>query len=260
VAYRDLREFVRKLEKEGELERIRAEVDPVLEITEVTQRVARDPGRAANSVGPALLFEKPKGSRIPLLVNTFGSVRRMELAFEVEKLDDVAARIMGFLAMESPQGLFDKLKMLPKLAELGSFFPKSVKSGDCKAVVRKGAEVNLFDFPILKCWPQDGGRFITFPLVFTRNPETGKRNVGMYRMQVYDEHTTGMHWQTQKHGAEHFRRARAANPQGNIPVSVAIGADPAAALAGMLPIPPRRDDVCGISAARAGGDGGLRNE
>ena len=129
MAYRDLREFVRKLEKEGELKRVRAEVDPVLEITEMTQRVARDAKRKAKSVGPALLFEKPKGSRVPLLVNTFGSVRRMELAFEVGHLEEVAERIKGFLAMETPQGLFDKIKMLPKLAELGSFFPKSVKDG-----------------------------------------------------------------------------------------------------------------------------------
>jgi 4-hydroxy-3-polyprenylbenzoate decarboxylase len=243
VAYRDLREFVKKLEKEGELRRIRAEVDPVLEITEVAQRVARSESRAARSVGPALLFERPKGSKVPLLINTFGSVRRMELAFEVEKLEEVAARIQGFLKMETPQGLFDKIKMLPKLAELGSFFPKSVKSGACKEVIRKGTEVNLLEFPILKCWPQDAGRFITFPLVFTKNPETGKRNVGMYRMQVYDERTTGMHWQTQKHGAEHFRRARAANPEGKIPVAVAIGADPATALAGMLPIPPDLDEM-----------------
>jgi 4-hydroxy-3-polyprenylbenzoate decarboxylase len=243
VAYRDLHEFVRKLEKEGELTRVRAEVDPVLEITEITQRMARDPGRQANSVGPALLFEKPKGSQVPLLVNTFGSVRRMELALEVGRLAEVADRIKGLLAMESPQGWFDKIKMLPKLAELSSFFPKSVNSGDCKDVVRTGADVNLLDFPILKCWPQDGGRFITFPLVFTRNPETGKRNVGMYRMQVYDQRTTGMHWQTQKHGAEHFRRAQAANPDGRIPVSVAIGADPATALAGMLPIPPDLDEM-----------------
>jgi 4-hydroxy-3-polyprenylbenzoate decarboxylase len=243
VAYQDLREFVKKLEKEGELRRIHAEVDPVLEITEVAQRVARAESRAARSVGPALLFEKPKGSKIPLLINTFGSVRRMELAFEVEKLEEVAARIQGFLKMETPQGLFDKIKMLPKLAELGSFFPKSVKSGPCKDVIRKGTDVNLLEFPILKCWPQDAGRFITFPLVFTKNPETGKRNVGMYRMQVYDERTTGMHWQTQKHGAEHFRRARAANPEGRIPVAVAIGADPATALAGMLPIPPDLDEM-----------------
>ena len=243
MAYRDLREFVRKLEKEGELERVRAEVDPILEITEVTQRIARDPDRKPNSVGPALLFEKPKGSKYPLLVNAFGSIRRMELAFEVDRLDEVADRIRGFLAMETPQGLFDKIKMLPKLAELGSFFPKNVKGGDCKEVIRTGRDVNLLDFPILKCWPQDGGRFITFPLVFTRNPESGKRNVGMYRMQVYDENTTGMHWQTQKHGAEHFRRARAANPDGRIPVSVAIGSDPATSLAGMLPIPPDLDEM-----------------
>jgi 4-hydroxy-3-polyprenylbenzoate decarboxylase len=243
VGYRDLREFVARLEKEGELKRVRAEVDPVLEIAEVAQRVARSKTRAAHSVGPALLFEKPKGSKVPLLINTFGSVRRMELAFEVDKLEDVAARIQGFLKMETPQGLFDKIKMLPKLAELGSFFPKSVKSGACKDVIRKGADVNLLEFPILKCWPQDGGRFITFPLVFTKNPETGKRNVGMYRMQVYDERTTGMHWQTQKHGAEHFRRARAANPEGKIAVAVAIGADPATALAGMLPIPPDLDEM-----------------
>ncbi len=259
MAYRDLRDFVRKLEKEGELKRVRTEVDPNLEITEIVQRVGRDRKHALagsagkgtqpemavplDGVGPALLFEKVRGSRVPLLVNTFGSVRRMCLAFEVGALDEVAGRIRGFLDMQSPQGLFDKIKMLPKLAELGSFFPKTVKTGDCKDVRRHGDDVNLFDFPILKCWPQDGGRFITFPLVFTRNPETGKRNVGMYRMQVYDERTTGMHWQTQKHGAEHFRRARAANPDGRIPVAVAIGADPATALAGMLPIPPDLDEM-----------------
>ena len=265
MAYRDLREFVRKLENEGELRRVKAEVDPVLEIAEVVQRLRREAlhgedvpekrnkdNAAAGTthdrptpagLGPALLFEKPKGSRYPLLINAFGSVRRMELALEVENLEDVAARIRSFLDMQTPQGLFDKLKMLPKLAELGSFFPRSVKDGACKEVVRKGTDVNLLEFPILKCWPQDGGRFITFPLVFTKNPETGKRNVGMYRMQVYDERTTGMHWQTQKHGAEHFRRARAKNPEGRIPVSVAIGADPATTLGGILPIPPDLDEM-----------------
>ena len=236
MAYRDLRQFVQKLENEGELKRIRAEVDPVLEITEITDRVTR-----AN--GPALYFEKPKGSRYPLMINTFGSERRMNLALEVGALEEVAARIRGMLDMQSPQGLLEKIKMLPKLAELGSFFPKAVKSGPCKEVVRRGSDINLLDFPILKCWPQDGGRYITFPLVFTKNPETGKRNVGMYRMQVYDERTTGMHWQTQKHGAEHFRRARAKSPEGRIPVAVAIGSDPATALSGMLPIPPDLDEM-----------------
>ncbi len=243
MAYGDLREYVKRLEKEGELKRVKAEIDPVLEIAEVVQRAQAQPGPRGNPGGVALLFEKCRGSRYPLLINAFGSERRMELAFDVEKLDDVAARIRGFLEMQTPQGLFDKLMMLPKLAELGSVFPKVVKDGLCKEVVRKGSDVNLFDFPILKCWPQDGGRFITFPLVFTKNPETGKRNVGMYRMQVYDERTTGMHWQTQKHGAEHFRRARLANPEGRIPVSVAIGSDPTTTLGGILPIPPDLDEM-----------------
>jgi 4-hydroxy-3-polyprenylbenzoate decarboxylase len=243
VGYADLREFVKRLEKEGQLRRIKAEVDPVLEIAEVGQRAQALPGPTGKPGGMALLFEKPKGSRYPLLINAFGSERRMELAFEVNKLDDVAARIRGFLEMQTPQGLFDKVKMLPKLMELGSFFPKTVKEGPCKEVIHKGNDVNLLDFPILKCWPQDGGRFITFPLVFTKNPVTGKRNVGMYRMQVYDERTTGMHWQTQKHGAEHFRRARAANPEGRIAVSVAIGSDPATTLGGILPIPPDLDEM-----------------
>lgn len=243
MGYADLREFVKTLEKEGELKRVSAEVDPVLEITEVVQRAQSRPGPNGNPGGMALLFEKPKGSRVPVLINAFGSVRRMELAFGVERLDDVAARIRGFLDMQTPQGLFDKVKMLPKLMELGSVFPRVVKEGACQEIVRKGTDVNLLDLPILKCWPQDGGRFITFPLVFTKNPDTGKRNAGMYRMQVYDARTTGMHWQTQKHGAEHFRRARAANPEGRIPVSVAIGSDPATALAGMLPIPPDLDEM-----------------
>src|SRR5260370_6956779 len=167
----------------------------------------------------------------------------MCVAFDVDEVDEVAGRIRGFLDTKSPQGIFDKIKMLPKLAELGSFFPKTVKDGACKEVIHKGSDVNLLDFPILKCWPQDGGRFITFPLLFTKNPENGKRNVGMYRMQVYDERTTGMHWQTQKHGAEHFRRARAKNPRGKIPWSGAVGSGPATTRYGMLPIPPNRDQT-----------------
>jgi 4-hydroxy-3-polyprenylbenzoate decarboxylase len=235
VAYRDLREFIRLLEKENELKRIAAEVDPVLEITEITDRITK-------AGGPALLFEKPKGSRFPVLINMLGSQRRMNLALEVDDVQEVADRIRSFVDFQSPQGMMEKLKMLPKLAELGSFFPKSVRSGPCKEVVRK-ENFSLFEFPILKCWPQDGGRFITWPLVITKNPETGKRNVGVYRMQVFDERTTAMHWQTQKHGAEHFRRARAKQPEGKLEVAVAIGADPVTCLAGILPIPPDLDEM-----------------
>ncbi|MBI3668218.1 MAG: menaquinone biosynthesis decarboxylase [Acidobacteria bacterium] len=234
MAYRDLRDFIHRLEKAGELKRISAEVDPVLEVTEITDRVTR-------AGGPALLFERPTGSRIPLLINMLGTERRINLALEVEQLDEVAARIRSYVDFQSPQGLLDKLKMLPKLAEIGSFFPKTVKSGACKEVIHK-QDFSLFDFPILKCWPKDGGRFITWPLVITKNPETGKRNVGVYRMQVFDERTTAMHWQTQKHGAEHFRRARERG-EGKIDVAVAIGSDPVTCLAGVLPVPPDLDEM-----------------
>lgn len=234
MAYRDLREFIRRLEKEGELKRISAEVDPVLEITEITDRVTK-------AGGPALLFERPKGSRVPVAINLLGSHRRVNLALEVDSLAEVANRVKAFLDVQTPQGFLDKVKMLPKLAELGSFFPKTVKSGPCKEVIRK-EDFSLAEFPILKCWPQDGGRYITWPMVITKNPQTGKRNVGCYRMQVFDERTTAMHWQTQKHGAEHFRTARSQNAGGRMEVAVAIGSDPATALSGILPIPPDLDE------------------
>lgn len=234
MAYRDLRDFLRKLERNDELKRISEEVDPVLEITEISDR-------AVKAGGPALLFERPKGSRIPAVTNLMGTERRMNLALEVDSLDEVAQRVRSFIDVQSPQGLLEKVKMLPKLAELGSFFPKPVRSGECQEVVRT-AGFSLHEFPILQCWPQDGGRYITWPMVITKNPETGKRNVGCYRMQVFDGRTTGMHWQTQKHGAEHFRSARAKNREGKLEVAVAIGADPATALAGILPVPPDMDE------------------
>ena len=234
MAYRDLRAFLARLEREGELKRISAEVDPVLEVTEITDRVTK-------AGGPALLFERPKGSTVPVVINLLGSQRRMNLALDVDDIDQVANRVRSFLDVQTPQGFLDKVKMLPKLAELGSFFPKTVKSGACKEVIRKD-DFSLSFFPILKCWPQDGGRYITWPMVITKNPETGKRNVGCYRMQVFDDRTTGMHWQTQKHGAEHFRSARVRQGGGRLEVAVAIGSDPATALAGILPVPPDLDE------------------
>ena len=234
MGYRDLRDFIAQLERKGELKRIGVEVDPVLEIAEITDRVTK-------RGGPALLFERPKGSQVPLVINLLGTPRRMNLALGVEDLEEVANRVKSFLDVQTPQGFLDKVKMLPKLAELGSFFPKTVKSGPCQEVVRKD-NFSLSEFPILKCWPQDGGRYITWPMVITRNPETGKRNVGCYRMQVFDERITGMHWQTQKHGAEHFRSARARNASGKMEVAVAIGSDPVTALAGVLPVPPDLDE------------------
>ncbi|MGE5644237.1 MAG: menaquinone biosynthesis decarboxylase [Acidobacteriota bacterium] len=234
MPFTDLRDFIRALEKAGELERIPFEVDPVLEITEFADR-------SVKRGGPALLFEKPKGSNIPVLINAFASMRRMEIALEVESIDEVAGRISAFLEMQKPEGLIGKLKMLPKLAEIGSFFPKVVSSGPCQEVVRD--EFSLFEYPILQCWPQDGGRFVTLPLVFSRNPDTGKRNCGMYRMQVFDERTTGMHWQTHKQGAEHYRRLLAEGTRKRMDVAVAIGADPAVMFSAVLPLPPDLDEM-----------------
>ena len=211
------------------------EVDPYLEITEFADR-------SVKTGGPALLFEKPKGSQIPLLINTFASERRMALALEVASVQEHAERIVELLEMRMPAGLINKLKMLPKLADMGSFFPRMVSSGPCKEVIRKD-NFSLKEFPVLHCWPQDGGPFITLPMVFTKNPVTGKRNCGMYRMQVYDDRTTGMHWQTQKQGAEHYRRLSQEGKEARMPVAVAIGSDPATMYAPILPLPPELDEM-----------------
>ncbi len=234
MAYKDLREFIAALERNGELKRIPFEVDPVLEITEFADR-------AVKSGGPALLFEKPRGSDMPVLINAYASLRKMQIALEVDSVEEIAARIVEFLEMRMPEGLIGKLKMLPKLAEMGAFFPKTVSKGPCQEVVRTSG-MSLAQFPILKCWPEDGGRFITLPMVFSRNPDTGKRNCGMYRMQVYDDVTAGMHWQTHKQGAEHYRRMRH-HGQTRMDVAVAIGADPVSMYSSILPLPPDMDEM-----------------
>lgn len=235
MAYTDLREFVRALESKGELKRVSCEVDPYLEITEFADR-------AVKKGGPALLFEKPKGYSTPVLINAFASARRMEIALGVSSVDEIAGRIAEYLEMRMPEGLLGKLKMLPKLAEMGAFFPKTVSGGPCKEVIRKDG-FSLKEFPVLHCWPQDGGPFITLPMVFSHNPDTGKRNCGMYRMQVFDERTTGMHWQTHKQGAEHYRRLLKEGKQAKMPVSVAIGCDPATMYSAILPLPPDLDEM-----------------
>ena len=274
MAYDDLREWIAALDSTGELKRIRTEVDPILEITEITDRVSknkvRNGGRQFSAGGPALLFQNLKGHPgSQLLINQFGSARRMNLALEVENLDEVADRIRAFMDVKSPQGFLDKVKMLPMLAEMGKFFPKTVSTGLCKEVIKRD-HFSLLDFPVLQCWPKDAGRFITLPCVVTRDPKTGKRNVGMYRMQIYDERTAAMHWQRQKVGAEHYREmlraaARAGTPApasagaavdimartsggsvlaegdrpgGKMEVAVAIGTDPAITFSAIVPAPP----------------------
>jgi 4-hydroxy-3-polyprenylbenzoate decarboxylase len=235
MAYTDLREFILALENNGELKRIPFEVDPYLEITEMADR-------SVKRGGPAFLFEKPKGSSVPLLINAYASERRMQIALEVDSVDEIARRISEYLEMRMPEGIIGKLKMLPKLAEMGAFFPKTVSSGPCKEVIRREG-FSLREFPILHCWPQDGGPFITLPMVFSHNPDTGKRNCGMYRLQVYDDRTTGMHWQTHKQGAEHYRRLLKEGTKKIMPVAVAIGCDPATMYSAILPLPPDLDEM-----------------
>ncbi len=235
MAYSDLRSFIATLERRGELKRVSAEVDPALEITELADR-------AVKSGGPALLFENPRGHSIPVLINAFASMRKMELALEVDDVQSLADRIAEYLEMKTPQGLVGKLKMLPKLAELGNFFPREVRSGACQEVV-KTENFSLYDYPVPTCWPQDAGPFITLPMVFSRNPVSGKRNCGMYRLQVFDERTTGMHWQTHKQGAEHYRRLAAEGRETRMDVAVAIGADPATMFSAILPLPPDLDEM-----------------
>ena len=225
MAYDDLRDWIKTLEKHGELKRIREEVSPELEITEITDRIskigvhsrlgAKSEGEYPPG-GPALLFENVKGHPgHKVFINQFGSERRMALALGVDNLEEIADRIKGLMNVKAPEGFLDKLKMLPQLGALTSAFPKTVSAKDapCKEVILKSKDENGFAnfdlnaFPILKCWPYDGGRFITLPCVHTRDPRSGKRNIGMYRMQVYDGQTTGMHWQRQKVAAEHYRNA-----------------------------------------------------
>ena len=222
----DLREWIALLEKEGELVRISAEVDPDLEITEIVDRVVK-------SGGPALLFENPKGAKHPLLINQFGTEKRMCLAFGVEKLDDLADKLGEILELQPPQGLVDKVRSLGKLKSIADSMPKEVSKAACQEIVLTGDDVDLDVLPIQRCWPLDPAPFITLPAVITKDQATGVRNVGMYRMQKIDRRSTFMHWQIHKDGRADLRAA----PDGRIPVAVALGLDPVTAYSASAPLP-----------------------
>jgi len=221
MAYEDLREFIEKLEAEGELARIKHEISPILEMTEIAVRAVKNGGKA-------LLFENPKGYDIPVLMNAFGTERRMKLALEVDRFEEIGERLVKLMKFKS---IMDGIK---GFKDLMSFKPKVVRSGACKEVIMD--DPNLDKFPILKCWPKDGGRYITLPVVITKDPETGELNAGMYRMQVFDSKTTGMHWQIHKHGALHFKKL-AEKGEDKLEVAVAIGVDPAVLYASTAPLP-----------------------
>ncbi len=234
MAYRDLQHFIRRLEDKGELVRVKEPVSPVLEITEITDRVCK-------LYGPAILFENVPGFQMPVLMNAFGSYARMAMALEVPNLNSLGEEILAFIELETPDTLLKKLKIVPKLKRVSSAFPKMVNKGRCQEIVFRGDDVDLGRLPVLHCWPDDGGPFITLPLVFTKDPETGIRNVGMYRMQVFDKCTTGMHWHTHKGGAHHYCKAeRMGKP---LEVAVAIGADPATTYAATAPLPDNIDEI-----------------
>ncbi len=237
MAYKDLREFIKALESRGLLRRIRTEVDPYLEITEITDRVSKEKG-AKNT---ALLFENVKGANIPVLTNALGSMERMSLALGVNNLDETGARIRSLLdptqLFPGPgAGFMEKLSVLPKLNEISSYFPKTVKKAPCQEVVLTGEQVDLTKFPVLTCWPGDGGPFVTLPMVATVDPVSGITNLGMYRLQVFDKNTTGMHWHKHKDGARHYAHYEGAGKR--MEVAVAIGADPATIYASTAPLPP----------------------
>ncbi len=240
MAYQNLREFLKLLEQKGLLRRVKAEVDPILEISEITDRMCK-----SREGGKALFFEKVKGSRYPVVTNVFGSFERMALALEAERLDDIARRIEELFNQAPPKTLIEKLTLLPKLFEFSRYLPKKVRDAPCQEVVEK-EDPDLGRFPIIKCWPGDGqstdeGRFITLPMVFTRDPETGRPNCGMYRIHVYDKTTTGMHWHIHKDGARHFDRYKALHRK--MPAAIAVGSDPAVIYAASAPLPESIDEM-----------------
>ena len=234
MPYRDLREFIAFLESKGDLQRISAPVSTELEITEIAYRLLRGDG-------PALLFENVIGHDTPVAINLFCSERRMSWALEVEDADTLAGRLEAMIEMVQggpPQGVLNKLRTLGRLVHVGAYQPRTITNPPCQQVVLSGEDVDLYSLPIIKCWPMDAGPYITLPLVITRDPETGTQNYGIYRMQVFDRNTTGMHWQTHKVGARHYRAS-----EEKLEVAVALGGDPASIWTGSAPLPPDIDEM-----------------
>ena len=238
IKYNNLSEFIQALKHEGELKTISHPVSAVLEISKLTDAESKSPGG-----GKALFFEKVKDSPFPVATNLFGSSRRICLALGVENLEHLGDRIREIIRMSPPKDLRDMLGMLTTAFSVSRFFPRKsrAKVPPCQQVVIKGDDINLFDLPILHCWPQDAGRFITLPLVITQSLSSGKRNVGMYRMQVFDRQTAGMHWHIHKDGSNYFNEYRKAGKR--MPVAVAIGADPATIYAATAPMPRNVDEM-----------------
>ncbi|RYE21205.1 MAG: UbiD family decarboxylase, partial [Sphingobacteriaceae bacterium] len=233
MAYKNLQHFIDTLEKAGELVRIKEKIDPKLEITEITDRISKQ-------YGPALLFENT-GYDFPVLINSMGNYKRMCMALGVESMDDISKEIEGlFKTLTGPKdSILDKLKMLPKLGQISSWMPKTVSGkGACQEVVMTDPDITKL--PVLTCWPEDGGPFVTLPVIHTKDPLTGIRNVGMYRMQVFEPKLTGMHWHKHKVSARHFQEYKKLGQK--MPVAVALGGDPVYTYAATAPLPDGIDE------------------
>jgi len=232
MPYNNLREFITELEKNNELKRINIELSPELELTEIADRVCK-------INGPALFFEKIHGYNIPVLMNAFGSEKRMKLALSTDNFGSISERILDLLDKKVTLNLIDKIKMISEMKYIADAFPGEVNEAPCQEIIIESPSFHAF--PIIKCWPKDGGKYITLPLVFTIDPETGVQNCGIYRMQIYDETTAGMHWHIHKGGAQHYRKYEVMNKR--MPVSVAVGADPVVTFCGVLPLPENIDEM-----------------
>jgi 4-hydroxy-3-polyprenylbenzoate decarboxylase len=232
--YTDLADFLADLEKRRLLTRIVEPVSPDLEIAAVTDRACKSAGG-----GPALRFDRPTGYDMPVASNVYGSYERMCLALGVKSLDDLASEIDELMTPQMPSGIMDAIKMLPMVGRLRDLMPKTVGDAPCQEVVERDGRLDAL--PILKCWPEDGGKYITFPLVFTRDPESGMRNIGTYRMQVFDGRTTGMHWQRHKGGAQHYRVAERLGKR--LEVAVALGPEPVLPYCATAPMPEGLDEL-----------------
>jgi 4-hydroxy-3-polyprenylbenzoate decarboxylase len=277
VPYADFRSFVNDLEQRGQLKRIGAEVDPILEISAIADRVSKspavgdapppptDPLHGVNG-GHALLFTNVTGSAIPVCINAFGSYERMRLALGVPNFEVLAERVQQLVKPEMPTTLLEKMKKLPQLAKLAGYGPKVGKRGICQEVVYTD-DANLFDLPIIQCWPHDGesgyggkpsdyregtGRYITLAGIYTKDPESGERNVGMYRVQVFDRKLAAMHWHLHHDGARHFRKYKARGEK--MPLAIVLGGEPVLPYAATCPLPP---DVSELLFAGFLNDGGI---
>lgn len=237
MAYKNQQQFIEAIERAGELVRIKTFVDPKLEISEITDRISKTEGG-----GKALLFENT-GYDFPVLMNAYGSEKRMCLALGVQHLDDVAKEIEQLFHMLSApkENILDKLKLLPKLGQFASWMPK-VRSGrgECQEVIWQGEQADITRLPVITCWPKDGGPFVTLPIIHTKDPNTNSRNVGMYRMQVYGPQLTGMHWHKHKVSAKHFNEYKKLGKR--MPVAVALGGDPVYAYSATAPLPENVDE------------------